>query len=363
MRDLDDLNSLEALDSLEVLGATELFAAQCREGWAIGTAAESLPGADGVDSVVVLGMGGSGAAGDVVQAVVEPRLPVPFRVIKNGGPLPEWIGRNTVVLAISYSGNTSETLEAVNHAYDRGARLVTISSGGRMADLSRTLGAAHIGVPGGLQPRTALGYLALPSLAALAGIGLVPDPSDDVAETVEVLSDVAARCHRKHPVGANPAKDLAGRLGGKIPVVYGAAGVGAAAAHRFKCDLNESGKVLAFWNELPELVHNEIVPWSHRRENFVVVMILDAADDETMMERWRITRSLIASAVDDVVEMRTEGEGTLARLMSTVLLGQLTSIYLALATGQDPGAVPIITEVKTRLADFQGEGIVNDHRG
>jgi glucose/mannose-6-phosphate isomerase len=334
----------------------ESFSAQCREGWAIGAAATGLPGADGVDSVVVLGMGGSGAAGDVVQGVVEPRLPVPFRVLKSSGPMPEWVGRKTIVIAVSYSGDTRETLDAVSAAHDRGARMITISSGGRLAELSRSLGAAHIAVPGGLQPRAALGYLALPALAALAGVGLIPDPSDDVAETVEVLSDIAGRCHRKHSLAANPAKSLAARLVDKVPIVYGVAGVGATGARRFKCDLNESGKTPAFWNELPELVHNEIVGWSNPAKNFVVVMILDPADDETMIERWRITRLLIERAADDIVEIRTEGTSALARLMSIVLLGQLTSIYVGIAAGSDPGVVPMIDEVKTRMADFEGEG-------
>jgi glucose/mannose-6-phosphate isomerase len=356
LRDLDDLDVLEELDSIDVLGAMESFPAQCREGWAIGAAATGLPGADRVDSVVVLGMGGSGAAGDVVQAVVEPRLPVPFRVVKSSGPMPEWVGRNTIVIAVSYSGDTRETLDAVSDAHDRGARMITISSGGKLADLSRGLGSAHIAVPGGLQPRAALGYLALPALAALAGVGLIPDPSDDVAETVEILGDIAGRCHRKHSIDGNPAKSLAQRLSGKVPIVYGVAGIGATAARRFKCDLNESGKTLAFWNELPELVHNEIVAWSNPTKDFVVVMIVDAADDESMIERWRITRSLIEHAVDDVVEVRTEGESQLARLMSIVLLGQFTSVYVALASGSDPGIVPMIDAVKTRLADFQGEG-------
>jgi glucose/mannose-6-phosphate isomerase len=352
VNDLDDPNLLEELDSLDVLSTQESFAAQCREGWAIGAGVSDLPVADGVDSVVVLGVGGSGAAGDVVQTVVEPRLPVPFRVIKGYGPLPEWIGRNTLVIAISYSGNTEETLAVLAEAHDRGARVITISSGGRMGELARQFGTAHIAVPGGLQPRAALGYLALPALAALAGVGLVPDPSDDVAETVEVLGDLAERCHRKRIRQDNPAKDLAARLAGKVPVVYGAEGVGAAAARRIKCDLNESGKSPAFWNALPELDHNEIVAWTNPARDFVVVMILDSGDDDMMVERWRITRSLIEDSVGDLIEVRTEGVSVLARLMSAVLLGQFTAIYLAIAAGHDPGIVPILDEVKARLNEI-----------
>ena len=138
--DLDDLNELARLDSEDVLGAVERFADQCREGWEIGRSASGLPDADGVDSVVVLGMGGSGVSGDVIQSVVEPRLPVPLRVIKSYGPLPEWVGRNTLVFAVSYSGSTEETVAALEEAHERGCRAVAISSGGPLEDMARRYG-------------------------------------------------------------------------------------------------------------------------------------------------------------------------------------------------------------------------------
>jgi glucose/mannose-6-phosphate isomerase len=355
LRDLDDLDGLEKLDSQDVVGVVEGFAAQCREGWAIGSSASGLPEAKGVESIVFLGMGGSGAAGDVVQTIVEPRMPMPVRVIKGYPPLPEWVGRNTLAIAISYSGNTEETLACLTEAHERGARIVTISSGGRMAELARVYGAAHITVPGGLPPRAGLGYLAMPALAALVGVGLIPDPSNDVAETVDVLADLTERCHRKRPAAENPAKDLAARLVGKVPVVYGADGVGASAARRFKSDLNEYGKVPAFWNALPELNHNEIVGWSRSAADFVIVMILDSADDDTISERWRVTRSLIEDFVGEVIELKTEGSSALARLMSVVMMGQMSAIYVGLALGTDPGVAPTLDQVKERLASYHGE--------
>ncbi|MGH2778412.1 MAG: SIS domain-containing protein, partial [Actinomycetota bacterium] len=131
MKDLDDTTAIAKLDSTNVLGEIERFADQCRQAWTIGAATDDLPDADGVENVVVLGMGGSGISGDVVQAIVEPRLGVPLRTIKGYGPLPEWIGRNSLVFAVSYSGETEETLEAFEEAHHRGARAVAVSSGGR----------------------------------------------------------------------------------------------------------------------------------------------------------------------------------------------------------------------------------------
>ena len=353
--DLDDLNELARLDSEDVLAAVERFADQCREGWEIGRAATGLPRADGIDSIVVLGMGGSGVSGDVIQAIVEPRLPLPFRVVKTYGPLPEWIGRNTLVFAVSYSGSTEETVAALEEAHARGARAVAISSGGPLAEMAREYGLAYVRIPTGLQPRASLGYLTLPILAVLVQIGLVPDMQSDVDEAVDVLSDLASRCHRKRPTDENPAKQLAGKLHGRVPVVYGGTGLGATAAYRTKCDLNEYAKTPAFWHEIPELDHNEIVGWNQlrdlTRDSFVIVFLRDPGEHERVQLRFEITRSLIEDNVGEVIEVPAEGSGVIARLLSLILVTQLAAIYLGLAYEVDPGPVEVIQRLKSELAN------------
>jgi glucose/mannose-6-phosphate isomerase len=350
----DDLNVIQELDTEDVLGAVERFADQCREGWEIGRASEALPHAAGVDSVVVLGMGGSGVSGDVLQAVVEPRLPVPLRTIKSYGPLPEWVGRNTLVFAVSYSGSTEETVAALEQARARGCRIVAVSSGGPLADRAVQEGFAHVRIPAGHQPRASLGYLTMPLLAVLTKVGLVPDMQKDVDEAVAILSDLAARCHRKHAVADNPAKSLAARLEGRIPIVYGGYGLGAVAAYRFKCDLNEYAKIPAFSGVLPELDHNEIVGWKQlselTSEKFVNVLLLDPKEHPRVALRFEITRALISRALPEVWEITAEGEGPLARLLSLILVTQLAAIYLALYYGVDPGPVEVITALKEELA-------------
>ncbi len=355
MTDLDDLNAIARIDSQDVLGAVERFADQCREGWEIGLGAEGLPDSGGIDSIVVLGMGGSGVSGDVVQAVVEPRLGVPFRTIKSYGPLPEWIGRNTLVFAVSYSGNTEETLAAVEEARERAARVVTVSSGGALAEAAAKNGHAHVRIPPGLQPRASLGFLTLPLLSVLTVMGLVTDARDDVDEAVGVISELAASCHRTKPAERNPAKQLSTRITGKVPVVYGGYGIGATAAYRFKCDLNEYGKTPAFYNQLPELDHNEIVGWNNlsdlTTENFVNILLIDPGDHERVALRFEITRSLIKGALPEVYEVRAEGRSPLARLLSLIFVTQLAAIYVALSYDVDPGPVDVITELKNQLAE------------
>lgn len=354
MIDLDDLEEIARLDSQDVLGAVERFADQCREGWDIGRAVMGLPDATGVDSVVVLGMGGSGVSGDVVQTVLEPRLPVPFRVIKSYGPLPEWVGRNSLVFAVSYSGSTEETVTALEEAHSRGARAITISSGGPLADMAKEYGLAHVQIPSGLQPRASLGYLTLPILAVLVEIGLAPDLTEDVDEAVEVLGDLASRCHRKRGRQENPAKDLAGKIVGKIPIIYGGYGVGATASYRFKCDLNEYGKAPAFSGVLPELDHNEIVGWNKlvdlTRERFLLILLRDPQDHERIKLRFEATRALIQDHFAEVVEVSAEGNSPLARLLSLIFVTQLAAIYVGLAHEVDPGPVEVILKLKSQLA-------------
>lgn len=347
-----DSEGIAALDSQDVLGAVEAFHRQCREGWELGLAARGLPDPEGVDAVAVLGMGGSGISGDVVACVVEPRLSLPYRVIKSYGPLPEWIGRNSLVFAVSYSGNTEETLAALEEAHGRGSRIVAISSGGQLAERAAEYGVAHIRIPAGRQPRASLGYLTLPILAALELMGLIPRLEDDMDEAEALLRELGARCDRSVPQERNPAKSLAAQVLGKIPIVYGGQGLGAVVAQRFKCDLNEYGKVPAFWNVFPELNHNEIVGWADTAgaRDRVLVLVRDKDDHPRVSLRVDITRDLIRKSFADVVEIESEGQSALARVLSLVLVTQLASIYVALARQVDPGPVEVIESLKQELA-------------
>lgn len=352
--DIDDVGALERIDSEDVLGAVERFAAQCREAWAIGARVEELPSAEGIDSVLVLGMGGSGVSGDVLQTVGGARAAVPITVLKSYGPLPAWVGSGTLTFAVSYSGSTEETVAATRDALDRAARVVTVSSGGPLAELAADHRVPNIAIPSGLQPRASLGYLALPLLAAVEKLGVLPHVEEDVAETLAVLDDLARRCHRSVPASENPAKRLARALEDKITVVYGGHGPAATAAMRFKCDLNEYGKVPAFWNAVPELNHNEIVGWSGLTDlmsrHAVLVFLRDPGEHERVALRFEVMRDLIEAAVADVIEVRATGRSVLARLMSLVFVTQLASIYVGLAREVDPGPVEVIQELKAQLA-------------
>ncbi|MBA2274838.1 MAG: bifunctional phosphoglucose/phosphomannose isomerase [Actinobacteria bacterium] len=353
MIDLDDVETMEQLDSLSILDDVEAFPQQCRKAWRIAETAEALPSGAGVDSVLVIGMGGSGISGDLVQAVLEPHFPVPWRVVKAYGPLPDWVGRNTCVFVMSYSGQTEEALAAFEDASERRSRMVIISSGGALASMAGDRGAALVRIPGGLQPRASLGYLCLCLLGTLQRMDLATDMAADVAEAMAVLDGIVAGCGLHIPTVENPAKMLAGRLYGKIPVIYGGYGVGAVAAQRFKTDLNEYGKTPAFYNVLPELNHNEIAGWNRLEEltsaNVVVVLLRDPHEDARVALRFPATAKLIAGHVSDVIEVYAQGTSPLARLLSFALITQLAAVYLGFGYGVDPGPVEAIEKLKSEL--------------
>ena len=349
-----DLDDLTALDRADVLGVVERFAEQVRGGWSAGKTASELPEGMGVDSILILGMGGSGISGDVTRAVLEGRLATPIHVLKSYDPVPAWVGRNTLVFAVSYSGGTEETIAALQEVHARGSRIVIVSSGGRLGDMAEELGIATVSIPGGLQPRASLGYLFIPILAVLEEIGLVPALDEDVTEAVSVIEELAARCHRSVPLANNPAKRLASGIEGRIPVVYGSHSLTGVAAYRFKCDLNEYAKTPAFWNELPEMNHNEIEGWSGLRnmtsENFVAVFLRDEGEHPRVTKRFEITKRLIDGSVARIEELTSVGESPVARLLSLIFVTQMAAIYLGLAYGVDPGPVAVIERLKEELA-------------
>jgi glucose/mannose-6-phosphate isomerase len=352
---LDDLEAFAELDTLGVLGVVEDLAAQVREGWQLGRTVSELPSGEGIETVLVLGVGGSGVSGDIVRAILEDRLALPVQVLKSYGAVPAWVGRNTLVFAVSYSGGTDETLAALEEVHQRGGRAVAVSSGGRLGEMAAEFGIAHVVVPGGLQPRASLGYLVTPILSVLEEIGLVPPLEDDIRESIAVLEELRARCERSVASTENPAKRLAASIQNRIPVVYGGHGLASVAAYRFKCDINEYAKAPAFWNELPEMNHNEIEGWSGLAkiagEPFVAVMLRDAGEDPRVSKRFEVTERMVRGSVAETVEVWSHGDSSLARLFSLVYVTQMAAIYLGLAYGVDPGPVEVLERLKRELRD------------
>ena len=350
MIDLDDRAALRAADPGGMLDTVAGLAAQCREAYATGLATSPLPEADDVASIVVCGMGGSAIAGDVLAAVAAPRLRIPVTVVRTP-ELPEFCGPHTLVVASSYSGETSETLGLFEEAAVRGCRILSITSGGTLGERSAELGVGRVLAPGGLMPRAAFGHLALGALGALEAMGIAPSHADDVDEAVALMDEVMAESGPDVTGPSNPAKALALAIGERVPVVWGADGIASVAATRWKTQFNENAKVPAFAAALPELDHHEVVGWSPGRgEGFAVIALRHAGEHGDVATRFPLSEEIARRSGADVHEVEARGRSDLARLLTLVQIGDLVSTYLGLAHGVDPSPIEAITTLKRALA-------------
>lgn len=346
---LDDVSRHRAADPSGMLEVALGLHRQVREAWRLGSAAPlpSLPASPA--HLVIAGMGGSAIGGDLLAAALEPRLPLPLVVVRDTR-LPSYVGPRSVVIAVSYSGETEETLAAAEQAVRAGAALLAITSGGRLAELSGRV----IRVPAGLAPRAALGYLMIPALAALERWGLSGPCAGDVEEAAAVLQEVASEIGPAVPTSHNAAKRLAGHLSGRLPAVYAGSPDVEAAARRWKCQFNENSKAFATWNTFPELTHNETVGWTSPSEvlgMIAVVVLLGGDESERAIRRIRVTCDQAFRKAAGVHEVRGRGGSRLSRLLSLVLMGDATSIYLAYLKGVDPTPVEAIAAVKRRMRE------------
>jgi glucose/mannose-6-phosphate isomerase len=350
MIDLDDVRAVRDMDAGAMLAAVESLGSHCREGYSNGTGASGLPDLADVRSVVFCGMGGSAVAGDVLRSVFRDRLGVPVEV--NRSPeLPEHAGPHSLVVVSSYSGNTSETLAAFREATKRGCRSIVVSSGGTIADEAADAGVPVVSVPGGFQPRAALGWLAFTALGALEAAGLLPPLADDVAEAAGEVDGRAAACGPDSPAGDNPAKRLAQAIGERILVVWGAEGIGAAAAARWKTQFNENGKVPAWSASMSELDHNEVVGWTQPfGRSHAVIALRHEAEDPEIAARFPLSLEIASEAGADTHEVWATGRSGLARLMSLIALGDFVSAYVGIRKGVDPSPVDVIQRLKAALA-------------
>jgi glucose/mannose-6-phosphate isomerase len=339
------------LDSLGMFDATAALPEQIEAAVVAAAATEGLPSHDSIENVVVLGMGGSGIAGDVCAAIAGPFMPVPVTVHKGYAP-PQFVDEHTLVFAVSCSGNTEETLEAASMAAMADSRVVAVSSGGELAALAGEWDAPHIAVPTSIpQPRAAIGALSIPLLVVLESVGLFPGAEQWISAAVAQLKIRRDQLVRD----GNDAAALARRLGRQMPLIYGGGDLGAVAALRWKAQFNENAKVAAFWNTIPELTHNEVCGWGQNgdvtRQIFRLINLRHDYEHPQIARRFALISEVVDEVVADIEEVRAEGEGALAQMFDLVLFGDFVSLHRAVQEGIDPGPVPVLTEIKTRLAE------------
>ncbi len=303
-----------------------------------------------VEHVVVMGMGGSGVAGDVLAAAAGPYLPVPVIVAK-GYECPAFVGEGSLVFAVSCSGDTEETLEAVAGAVASGAAVVAVTQGGELARRAAAWDVPVVPVPAEIPaPRAALGALSIPAFVVLEELGLFPGAQ----QWIDFAVDQLTRRREQLTGEGSLAVELAREIDRTIPVIYGGGHLGAVAASRFKNQVNENAKAPAFWNTSPELCHNEICGWGQggdvTRQTMTVVNLRHDFEHPQVARRFEVVEPLLEEVVAQILEVRAEGEGELAQLLDLVLIGDLVSLHLATQQGVDPGPTPVLAHIKAALA-------------
>ncbi len=305
--------------------------------------------------LVVAGMGGSAISGDVVRGVTLEDLPVPLHVSRSYD-LPGWVDANTLVVVSSYSGHTEESFSALMQAKARGAKIVCITSGGKIGEWAQKNGWPVFSLPPGFPPRSALAHLTVPLLMVLHRLQMLADPAADIAETTTLLEKHAQAWGPQSDAQHNLAKFIAAALTERLPVIYAAHGLLEIAAWRWKEQFCENAEILSWHNVFPEMNHNELVGWGQRAPSdrgFQAIYLRDRQDHPRIQKRMEITRALIEETGAPVLEAWSAGQSRLARLFSLIFLGDLASVYLAALNGVDPTPVHKIDLLKQRLEQFQ----------
>lgn len=341
------------LDSWSMLEATAGLAEQIEAAVEAAEAVDlsGLPDRSQIENVLVLGMGGSGVSGDLLTVAAGPFLPVPVVVVKGYEP-PSYANENTLVFAMSFSGDTEETVDAVTTAAVAGAPVVAITRGGEIGRLAESWQAPVVPVADGIPaPRAGLGAISVPPLVVLERLGLFPGAGEWISRAVTQLKRRRDALLRP----GNEAELLARRLGRTIPLVYGGGGIGHVAAARWKTQINENAKAPAFANTVPELCHNEIAGWGQHgdltRQVFSLVQLRHEHEHPQVMKRFELVTRWTEEVMGGVHEVQAEGDGPLAQLLDLISFGDFVSLHLSFQEGVDPGPVPVLDEIKAALKD------------
>lgn len=346
-----DDKAIKGMDASNMAAHLSGFPGQLREGAELYRKAPCTHVHEEVQKVVLTGMGGSAIGADMLRSLVEGEIGVPVVVVR-GYRLPAFVGRGTLLIGVSYSGNTEETLSCFEEGLERGAMGYVVTGGGKLGELAERRGIPCARVPLGLPPRCSLGYLFVPLLLALADAKLISHRDRDLGEAADLLAGLRESYAPGFPAGKNPAKKLAIELLGKVAVIYGSAGGTEAVAQRWKTQLNENSKAYAAFNVVPEMNHNEIVGWDAQPElssKTAAVFLRDRDDHPAVSKRVELNQTILRGKGLSVHEVWSQGESRLARLFSLVYLGDYVSYYLALLYGIDPTPVEIIEKLKRNL--------------
>ena len=304
-----------------------------------------------VRNIVITGLGGSAIGGDLIRSYAAGELRLPL-IVNRTYTLPRFVDEHTLVIVSSYSGNTEETIAAHREASRKKAQVVAVTSNGETARIAHRLHQPLVIIPKGFPPRAALAYSFFPLLALFTRWGFLRSKAREIKETIELLTTKSVEYAVLDP-DLNPALKIARTLHQTLPVIYAAQDYFDAIGLRWRGQLEENGKTLAYGNVFPELNHNEIVGWEvlcPLMEGITLIILRDRRDHPRIQMRMEITKELIGAYTPRVIEAWSEGTSLLARMFSLLHLGDWVSFYAAMLNEVDPTPVRKIDTLKEKLA-------------
>ncbi|MGC8832005.1 MAG: bifunctional phosphoglucose/phosphomannose isomerase [Thermoproteota archaeon] len=301
-----------------------------------------------VKEIVVCGMGGSAIGGDLFRDLSHRTIPIRVSVVRDYD-LPKHVDERSLVVAVSYSGNTEETLESFKQAYERGSRIFAIASNGLVEKACLRLNIPFLKVPAGYQPRAALPLLFIPLLKIAEAVGFPVVDRNTLNRACTMLEEYSVKLKLESPVEKNPAKQLALRIHGKLPIIY-SLGHLKSVALRYKDQINENAKMRAMCDQLPEMNHNEIEAWEKTdfKKLLHVILIDSRFKNPYIAESVKALVSRIKNEGVDISVVQPLGETMVEEMLSAIILGDWVSYYLAILRGVDPAPVSLISELKKK---------------
>lgn len=340
---LDDLKLIHERDPQDALGVVEKQWQQLQHAFGVDVSKFS-----GVSNIVLAGMGGSAWPAVYLKTWADPS--VPFEIVRDY-ELPAYVGADTLFISSSYSGNTEETLAALAEAEARGAMIVVLAAGGKLAEIAQAKQHTFFSIPGGIQPRMSSFYFLVALVQILEPLGLIPAGKQAELQAVgDWLKDQITSWGPTIPTAQNTAKQLALELIGKSIVVYSGPKL-FPAANKFKICLNENAKNVAWVNQYPEFNHNEFIGWSSQPVNkpYAVVEIRSSLEHPRVQKRFVVSERLLSGLRPAPEVITPIGETHLQQLLWTSNFCDFASVYVALLNNVDPTPVGLVEKLKAEL--------------
>jgi glucose/mannose-6-phosphate isomerase len=351
--DLDKPHLFHEADSQDMLARISELPQQCRDAWANAQSLQLPAEYRQAEAVIILGMGGSAIGGDLLRTLLESECPVPI-IVNRDYTVPAFVNERTLAIASSYSGDTEETLAALEAARQAGAMLLAITTDGELATRARELKVPLLTFDYRAQPRAALGHSIVALIGIVGRLGFVSDKAADLDEAISVMESWQREINEAAPLAKNWAKKLAMKLHEHLSVVYGAGHL-SQVARRWKGQFNENAKAWAFFEQLPEMNHNALAGTQFPpdlAERIVTVMLTSSLDHPRTRVRFQITQEILSQRGISCEEVEARGASRLAQMLSAIHFGDYVSFYLAMLYDVNPTSLKVVDYLKQRLAEI-----------